>query len=69
MAGGPQLWAPLTYEALPTWRWVDWARYLFYRCAQVVRRKREGDPQPAPTAVLCACTAFLHLAVCTGLLV
>ena len=27
----PQLWAPLTYEAMPDWRWVDWTRYLFYR--------------------------------------
>lgn len=28
---GPQLWAPLEYEAMPRWRWVDWCRYLFYR--------------------------------------
>ena len=37
-SGGPQLWAPLEYEAMPRWRWVDWCRYLFYRC--VARRCR-----------------------------
>lgn len=30
---GPQLWAPLEYDAMPRWRWVDWCRYLFYRSA------------------------------------
>lgn len=29
--GGPQLWAPLEYDAMPRWRWVDWCRYFFYR--------------------------------------
>ncbi len=28
---GPQLWAPLEYDAMSRWRWVDWCRYFFYR--------------------------------------
>lgn len=46
---GPQLWAPLEYEAMPRWRWVDWCRYLFYRSA-LCRRNRIQHK----TAALCS---------------
>ena len=26
------LWMPMEYEAQATWRWLDWARFYFYRC-------------------------------------
>lgn len=25
------IWMPMEYEAQPQWRWLDWARFYFYR--------------------------------------
>lgn len=27
-----QVWMPMEYRFMKQWRWVDWTRFLFYRC-------------------------------------
>lgn len=26
------VWAPMEYEAMGAWSWIDWIRFMFYRC-------------------------------------
>ncbi len=30
-AASRSIWMPMEYEAQPQWRWLDWARFYFYR--------------------------------------
>jgi hypothetical protein len=41
-SSGLDLWRPLRYDQQASWRWVDWARYYFYR-QDFSQGPRRGD--------------------------
>lgn len=30
------VWAPMEYEAMSSWSWIDWMRFMFYRFATLL---------------------------------